>query len=116
MGRLRSGDIIILAIFIILIALSIPSKGDSAFVRISSSGGKEEVYELSEDRIVTVEGPLGTTTIEIKDGDVRIIDSPCEQKTCMNTRIGDTICCLPNKVLVTISADGEYGGIDVVAY
>ena len=47
-----------------------------------------------------MEGPLGETLVEIRNGDVRIISSPCPEKTCLEMKIGNAICCLPNRVLV----------------
>jgi hypothetical protein len=64
---------------------------------------------LDKDRIVSVEGPLGKTTVEIKDNRVRIFDSPCHNKLCVNqgwTERG-AIVCLPNKVIVTIDRGKE---------
>jgi hypothetical protein len=70
--------------------------------------GNEEVgtYPLSEDRIVEVAGPLGVTTVVIKDGEVYVSDSPCPNKVCIDMgRIsdkGDSIICLPNRVYITV--------------
>ena len=64
---------------------------------------------LDKDRIVSVEGPLGKTTIEIKNNKVRFLDSPCHNKLCVHqgwTERG-AIVCLPNKVIVTIDRGKE---------
>ena len=43
--------------------------------------------------------------IEIKDGRVRITDSPCPNKTCISQGWHNPLVCLPNKVM--ISVEGE---------
>ncbi|MBC8285024.1 MAG: NusG domain II-containing protein [Nitrospinae bacterium] len=42
-------------------------------------------YSLSKDRITQVEGPLGLTEIEIRDGKARILRSPCKLKVCIKS-------------------------------
>ena len=111
--ELKALDYIVAIIFISLIVLSffLYEGGDDVIV---NANGIEYSYPLSEDRTFSVIGPLGETTIEIKDGSVRIIDSPCPNKTCLNTSLGRSICCLPNRVLITISE--KDGDIDAYAY
>lgn len=69
---------------------------------------------LAENRVVDLDGPLGTTRLEIRDGRARILSSPCPTKACIGmgaiTRRGDLLACVPNKLLVRI--DGEGGGAD----
>ena len=110
---MKALDYIVAIIFISLIVLSffLYEGGDDVIV---NANGIEYSYPLSEDRTFSVIGPLGETTIEIKDGSVRIIDSPCPNKTCLNTNLGRSICCLPNRVLITISE--KDGDIDAYAY
>ena len=72
------------------------------------------VYILPIDRnnAVSVEGPMGKTQIEIKDHNVRIMASPCNNKLCVHqgwTQQG-TIICLPNRVIVTIEGKPRQSG------
>jgi len=78
---------------------------------IDAPGGKW-IYPLDQSRIVRVEGPIGDTEIEILDGKVRVLDSPCPNKLCIRmgaiSRSGSWIACLPNHIFVKIrSAKGE---------
>jgi hypothetical protein len=70
------------------------------------------VYKLplQEDRLVAVRGPLGESLIEIKDGRVRMKDSPCPDKICINQGWIErgAIVCLPNKVVITVSGGEEH--------
>ncbi|MBN1836501.1 MAG: NusG domain II-containing protein [Spirochaetales bacterium] len=64
------------------------------------------LFPLDSRQTLEVPGPLGITTVEIADGSVRVVDSPCSEKTCIKSgsisRPGQTIACLPNRVFVVI--------------
>ena len=68
-------------------------------------------FSLKEDRLVPVEGKLGTTRVKMAEGGVRIVDSPCPYKLCVKSgsihRAGETLICLPNRVVVRIPGDGK---------
>lgn len=111
---MKAADIFIAVLFIILILISslfLSGAGDEVLINANS---KEYRYPLSEDRIVEVEGLIGTTTIEIKDGKASIIESPCPGKTCLSMKMGNAICCLPNRVLLTIENSSKE--VDAYAY
>jgi hypothetical protein len=61
---------------------------------------------LTENRRLSVDGPLGKTEIEIKDGRVRVVDSPCDGKTCIYNgwihKPYQTIICMPNRVVIRL--------------
>lgn len=64
------------------------------------------IFPVDSRQTLEVEGPLGTTLVEIQGGSVRVVDSPCPEKICIRTgsisRPGQTIACLPNRVIVVI--------------
>lgn len=70
-------------------------------------------YEYSADKngIYSVQGEIGLTVFEIKDGKVRIIDSPCPNKTCITQGWHNPLVCLPNKVMITIKSEGKFDAI-----
>ncbi len=85
-------------------------------VTIEVKDRKMYILSLVEDRMVTVEGPLGKTTIQVKDGRVRVVDSPCPEKICIRQgwiRSG-VIVCLPNRVVVTVG-EGDHGEVDAIS-
>lgn len=75
-------------------------------VQIRVAGGEDLVLPLDQDKRVEVAGALGTSLIEIKDRQVRFIDSPCQGKQCVLTgwlhQDGQLAACLPNGVTVQI--------------
>lgn len=63
------------------------------------------VYPLSNNATYTVNGTLGNTIIEVKNRNVRILSSPCREKSCTIGSInktGESLVCLPNGVIVTL--------------
>ena len=49
-----------------------------------------------------VPGPLGATVVEVREGAVRVVSSPCPEKQCVRSgpvhRRGGLIVCVPNRV------------------
>lgn len=112
MVRIKPGDFFILAFIIILTIFSfILFTGKKNSTVLVTAVNDEYRYSLSNDGIYKVEGLIGTTTIEIKDGKVRISDSPCPNKTCIEQGWGHTIICLPNQVIVTVENMEDFDGI-----
>lgn len=111
--QIRFGDFLILILIllssVLLIARNLGKKNGSVRIQTADS---TYIYDLSKDNIYKVEGPLGETTIEIKNNRVRITDSPCPNKTCIAQNWGTMLVCLPNKVFVTVENDnGEFDAI-----
>ena len=75
-------------------------------VRIEVEGKPRYILPLSVNKTITVGGLSGNTIIEINNNKVRIKDSPCPNKLCIHQGWIDTgaIVCLPNRVLVIITA------------
>ncbi len=69
---------------------------------------------LGGDRTARLQGPLGETVLQIHQGRVCILDSPCRRKVCLAmgevSGSGEVLACVPNELLVRIegvSAEGE---------
>jgi len=109
--------IIILLLIIPAILIFLPKDGGES-VRITTNDGVY-LYSLSNERILSFEGPLGTTIVEIKDGKARITSSPCPGKSCMRATVdkaGDAAVCLPNAISVSIPTKGYEGDVDAISY
>ncbi len=86
-------------------------------VRISSPAGVE-VVPLAGDRTLELDGPLGRTRIEIHDGRIRFVASPCRGKQCLHAgwlhATGEFAACLPNRISLTVL--GRLGGYDSINF
>ena len=87
---------------------------------IIESGENIWYYQLDKDRELKIEGILGESTIEIKDGIVFFEESPCPNKLCVQssaiTKNGEWIACLPNGVFVRIEGKDESSELDGTSY
>ena len=72
-------------------------------------------YDMSKDRIIDVEGAIGISRIEISGDTARFLDSPCPNKTCVQSmpihETGEWSACLPNQVFLRIEG-GRAGTVD----
>ncbi|MBC7248501.1 MAG: NusG domain II-containing protein [Actinobacteria bacterium] len=116
------GDVVIVlgvvALSVFLILQSVAGAGGSGLeARVSANGKEVARVSLREgDRSLTVEGFQGRSTLEVRGGRVRMVDSACPDKLCVHTgwisRPGESIVCLPNRVVIEI--EGGEGEPDVV--
>ncbi len=107
-------DITVVAVVIVLsfIIGMLPSFFSSAGETfIVSDNGKTSEYSLSENREIILEH----SKIIVEDGTVRVENSDCKDKICENfgriSKAGESIICIPNKLSVRISGDGEVDSV-----
>ena len=91
-------------------------KGETNTVVVLVSGEEVMRVPLDRDQTFSVDGPLGATDIEVKGRRVRVLDSPCTKKICVNTgwidKAYQTIVCAPNRVVIRLTGgDNEIDGI-----
>ena len=64
---------------------------------------------MNQDREIIVNGKLAPAKVVIRDGRVRILNSPCPLKICENkgwiSKKGDFIICVPNRVIIRITGE-----------
>lgn len=116
---LKTADFIligtVLAIFVAL-CLFRPFSSESSYVRIQTPKGTF-IYPLSEDKTLNFDGLEGTSTIEIKDGNVSFTSSPCPNKICILegsiSKPGAFNACLPNGISITITGESSSDGLSM---
>lgn len=100
--------------------------GDSARCNalVHDADGQVHVLDLSEDTVLEITTALGSNTIVVEEGTVRISDADCPQGDCTRqsaiSRPGEQIICLPHRLWIEIvPADGSSAGemdVDAVSY
>jgi hypothetical protein len=69
-------------------------------------GEERLTLPLDRELVEHVAGPAGVTTIEIRAGRVRVVDSPGAQQLCQRAgwleQAGDAAVCLPNQIVVEV--------------
>lgn len=92
------------------------TKKDGAQVIIEVDGVQQAAYSLSEERTVTIEGiEGGTNQLVIENGAASVVDASCPDHLCVHQASiqyqGQTIVCLPNRVVITVE-NGDEAEID----
>lgn len=109
------GDKILFCILLLSAILSlyfiVPADSDAEFVSIRVQGVEQAKLPLSKNKLLTLAGAAGEATIEIKNGQVRIVASDCPQQICVKTgrikRQGEIIVCVPNRIIVHITGNHD---------
>jgi hypothetical protein len=120
--RLRSLDILAIALALGVVVLfsvnAYTGSGNSSEV-IVQADGKDFLYPLNQDTEFKVTGPIGKTTIQIKNHSVRVVDSPCRDKICIAagwlSHTGQWTACLPNRVFVRVEG-GKPATVDAQTF
>ena len=126
---IRKADIILFILLVVcglaasaVLSMSHTEAGRSARVVIESNGSEFAEYSLYSDVTVTVPASKKTSTdgyniVEISGGKVSVTEASCKNQVCVKhgsiSRTGETIVCLPNRLVVRIE-DPEGGGYDTV--
>ncbi len=101
---------ILLAGILVLFLLQTPWKKTSGgTVVITVDGAEIGSYPLGADTVIAIENADGiaTNTLTIKDGAAKMTEADCPDQYCVHQKKirfeGETIVCLPNRVLVTVT-------------
>lgn len=110
---------VLLAVGLVISWASLNSGQTGDKVRISVGGETYGVYDLAQDRTIQVRQNGHTNNIIIQGGHVSMASSDCANQVCVNTGAiylaGDSIVCLPNRVMVEILSESKGGGVDVIS-
>lgn len=107
-GLFKKGDIILLVVVVLLVALTIyfALKTDAGEADVYVEGNL--VYRLDLDNDATVDVLDGKVQIKIQDGKAFVAKSDCKNQLCVHAqpigKEGGVIVCLPNKVVVKVVA------------
>ena len=118
----RKNDIILLAAVIIVAALiwgfTRITQKDGAYAVVTVDGAVYGVYPLDTDTEIRIGDNESYNLLVIKDGKAEVTEASCPDKLCVKQGEaeydGQSIICLPNKVVVEIRG-GEESDYDAVA-
>ncbi|NLY81835.1 MAG: NusG domain II-containing protein [Clostridiales bacterium] len=115
----KKADIFLLLILLVvgMLATYLVSSADDlgTHVKISIAGEVYGTYSLGEDRTITISKHENYNEIVIKNGKVFMSDADCPNKVCVKhspiDSTGESIVCLPNKVLIEIVGGEKYDAV-----
>lgn len=97
--------VVMLIMLVALLVLVFMPKGSKVVIRVDGKILYE--YSLMEDREILVQiDENNYNVVVIENGEVYISKATCKNKVCVETgkisKVGETIACLPNKLIVEI--------------
>lgn len=114
--RFGKNDVIfisLLVLFCIGVCLAVYKGGtvEGSSITITVDGKEYGTYSLWEEQTVTVGAGDTINIIEIKDGEAFMVEASCPDQLCVDQNEisydKESIICLPNKVVITVTSDVE---------
>lgn len=121
MGRRDAGLLVILlAVGVLLFFFLRINRPEGGTVVVRVSGEQYGSYDLRTDQEIEITGKDGgTNLLQIRDGKASVTQASCPDLLCVHqtavSRQGESIICLPNEVVVEISAAKEETTYDVLS-
>ena len=120
LGLSRGDSVLIVLALVLLASLYLrywQAEGHGAETVVMVEGKPWARLNLFHDHDLDVPGPLGTSHIQVRDGQVRFTASPCSNKLCVHTgwlsQGGEVAVCLPNRVsLQILASDPRFDAIN----
>ena len=124
-NKKAKNDIILVAVILLIAAIGLLlvniTRQDGAFASVKIDGEETARYSLSDNNTVEIlTGDNGeySKTLVIENGRAYISESNCPDKICAGHKPvcykGETIVCLPHKVVIEIVSDSSDSGLDAV--
>jgi hypothetical protein len=93
-----------------LVANGAGDGGDAGlYAVVQNTAGYYAALPLDRDALVQVTGDLGTNTVQVEDGRVRVVEADCANQVCVSAgwanEVGQTVVCLPHELTVQVVAD-----------
>ena len=114
-GRKVRNDIILIVTMALIVAVAalllflFKSEGDMVVVTVDGELYGE--YSLGEDKTVEIKNGDGSNLLVIEGGRAYVTEASCPDGICSSHRAvskdGESIICLPNKVVIEIRARGQ---------
>lgn len=125
-NKKTKNDIILVAVILLIAAAGLLvanfTRQEGSIVVVKIDGEETERYSLDEDRtveIITGKSNEFSNTLVIEDGKAYISQADCPDKICKEHRAisytGETIVCLPHKIVIEITAENSSPDLDAVA-
>ena len=121
--RLLRNDILFIVVLLAVIAIAGAClylfRGEGNTVSVSVDGKVIATYPLNVDRVEEIHTDNdGLNRLVIKDGKAWVETASCPDGICAAHkpihRDGESIVCLPNKVVITVGTADSDDGLDVV--
>jgi hypothetical protein len=83
----------------------------ASFAIVHNNHGEQLRISMQENHHYAIAGRLGKSQLEVSDGKIRFIQSPCSQHLCIHTgwlkESGEAAACLPNGISLVLHSDAR---------
>lgn len=119
----RKKDFMLIGIIVVTAAVSalllmFTQGKPGATVRITIDGELYGEYSLYEEQAISIDEQLGHNRLVIEDGSAYMADADCPDKYCMDykpiSKGGETIICLPHRLVVEVTGTRDAQQPDVI--
>lgn len=97
-----------------------PSTLKAEWIQVTIDGKMYGTWELNTPQTISVSTPYGENVIRIQNGAAYVSKADCPGRDCMKlipvSNTGDTIVCLPHKLIVEGKSKNGNGRIDTIAH
>lgn len=113
---MKKNDIILIIVILVVAALGfswiqMQKQEEAGTVKVYVDGEEKASYQLNQDGEYDIETESGTNRLVIKDGEADVTYADCPDELCVKqasiSKNGETIVCLPHKVVVEIVSTDE---------
>ena len=121
---MKRNDRILLAVLLLVTGLLFclqpqPVQTKAAFIEVKADGQLYGTWRLDSPQTVTIDTAYGKNEIRIMDNAAFILHSDCPNRDCARqgkiVNIGDSIICLPHKLVIEGKAETGTAAVDAVA-
>lgn len=122
---MKKADIILIAVTVVIAGILLVflygvNNSSGAYVQVEINGFVTKTLPLDTDtafEIITDGG--GENLLIIEDGNAKVTEANCPDGICKNHakihRNGESIICLPHRVVITVVNEADTNGIDAAA-
>lgn len=128
MNTLKKLDIVIIVFLLILsftphliFSTTLSKDYSSTYANVKISGKVYDSIQLSSfkgEKTMVIPTEHGSNTILIKDNTIKIIEADCKDSLCIKqgamSKVGETIVCLPNELIIEIKGDESDSSNDLI--
>lgn len=107
------------AVCVLLFLLYGVNSASGAYAQIEVNGEVAETLPLDTDTVYEIITDGGKNLLVIEDGYAKVSEADCPDGICKNhskiRRNGESIICLPHRVVITVVNETDDNGIDAAA-
>lgn len=113
-----SSILLISLIFMIIINNNQNGRGKTFTVTVN--GEITESYDINIDQVIRIKGYDGYNVISVTNGEISVTDADCRDGSCIISgpisRVGQSIVCLPNRLVISVDGDNIDKEYDSIVY